>query len=150
MKQQSNAPRENYFQQNIAKYGENFLRSKSAKDIQKDAKRRLFKDMVYGNINYDEYGKFFTDPQFIDNLIVIANTLYLEHLVTGNALMQFAGMYNNPVASQLSVRNLNVALVFNSLMTRISEVKANNYDIKSLVQIVSDTAMYRNDFSELY
>lgn len=149
MKFNNNAPRENYFQQNIAKFGQNFIRSKSVKDIQKDAKRRLFKDMVYGNIDYDEYGIYFTDPQFIDNLIVVAHTLQEEHAVIANGLRLMAGT-GNAIASQLYVRHSNVAYVFSVIEYNLGMVKANNYDIRYLVNIVPATIQCRNDFSEIY
>lgn len=143
-------PRENYFQINIAKYGENFIHIKSPKDIQKDAKRKLFKDMVFANINYDEYGKYFTDPEFLENLIAVSYSLHREHSTIAYALKSLWATTADPVTEQLANRHWSIAIVFYEIYHELSLVKSQNYDIKYLLYIANNTAQYRNEFSEIY
>ena len=143
--------RENYFQVNIKRYGENFIHTKSPKNLQFDAKKRLFKEMVYGNINYDEFGKYYTDPQFLDNLIAIATALFNEHVVIATALGEFAVNHgNNPVAAQLQMIHSDTASVFEILISQFNAVKMTGYNIQYLMNIVTLCMQYRQNFSELY
>ena len=80
--------RKNYFETNIQKYGEDFLDYKRAEDIQKDSKF-IFKDIVYGNINYEKYGTYFTDTRFIEQLIIKSEIEAKKHEIKLEALNQY-------------------------------------------------------------
>ena len=150
MADNNNRQRENYFQSNIAKYGENFIHNKTPKMLQFDAKNRLFKEMVNGFINYDEFGVYFTDPEYLDNLIAIANALNAEHAVISRACIEYSAAHGDVTASQLAARHNSAAIVFGTIAGALSQVKQSGYNIQSLMYIVTATAPYRRDFSELY
>ena len=50
--------RENYFEMNLRDHDENFINNRSTQDLQRDAKKRIFKDMIYGSIDYEVYSVF--------------------------------------------------------------------------------------------
>ena len=62
----------NYFSQSIEKMGENFLAQKTTDMIRRDAKNRIFKDIVNGSIDYTKYGRYFMDSRFLNQLISTA------------------------------------------------------------------------------
>lgn len=148
--QNKNNQRDNYFQSNIAKYGEDFIHQKPPRMLQFDAKKRLFKDMVFGNINYDEFGKYFTDPEYVDNLIAVATTMQQEHAITSMALGEFSAMHGDNTATILARRHANVAGIFGSIVQQLTNVKQSGYNIQSLMYIVTMTAPFKQDFSEFY
>lgn len=77
--------RNNYFSDNIKNYGENFLQSFDAKKLRSDA-RRIISDIAFGNIDFDEYGIYFSDPVLINALIDVAHTKLVIHGTSYNAL----------------------------------------------------------------
>ena len=81
--------RTNYFEMNIQKKGEDFLDAKSIDEIQRDAKKRIFQDMAFGNIDYEKYGRYFMEPRFLEQLIVTAFDEMENHRVKYTALKAF-------------------------------------------------------------
>lgn len=71
----------NYIQNMIKQYGENWIVALKPEDIQRNAKR-IFKEMIKNQIDYQKEGNYFLDAKLIDNLIIAArnelevNTLY--------------------------------------------------------------------------
>lgn len=148
--QGNNKGRDNYFQASIKKYGPNFHHSKTLQMLQYDAKHRLFREMVEGKINYDEFGIYFTDPQYLDILIAQAQSLFHEHDVISNALLMFYDQIGGPIPQQLGNRHRNVANVFFVITQQLNAVKATNYNIQYLTSIAGSCAGWAKDFKELY
>jgi hypothetical protein len=143
--------RENYFSINIARFGDNFVAQRSAQDIQKDAKRRIFKDMVYGNIDYDLYGKYFTDINFIENLITVATIESEKHTVEYQALYMFDMSYpGNSIVNLLTRQHANVAFVLGQILQVLQMVKYDNMNIRYLTDLAVNCANFRKDFGEFY
>ena len=82
-------PRQNYFDQKIRQYGEDFLMSLTPNTIQNDAKRRIFKEMIQGHIDYSTYGKYFIDTKFFENLLVAAWNELQNNTIIRDALIEF-------------------------------------------------------------
>lgn len=80
--------RNNYFSDNIQRNGEGFLQQYDARKLRSDA-NRVFKDIAYGNIDFDKYWMYFTEPTFINALIDVANTKKMIHTTSYMALDQF-------------------------------------------------------------
>ena len=146
--------RENYFETNIRDVGENFLRSRSAQDIQKDAKKRIFKDMIYGNIDYAVYGTYFQDPNFVDNLITVAHAESIKHTVEANALWQYHISTGDAVALQLYTQHYNVSYILQWIYYDLEMVKNTNYDISYLTAFTSQIGNIgqqgKKDYAEFY
>ena len=83
--------RNNYFSDNIQRNGEGFLQQYDARKLRSDA-NRVFKDIAYGNIDFDKYWMYFTEPMFINALIDVANTKRIIHTTSFMALEQFTQM----------------------------------------------------------
>ena len=81
----NNKKRSNYFSDNIERFGEGFLQRFDAKKLRSDA-RRVFSDIAFGNIDFDKYWSYFTEPMFINALIDAANTKLMIHGVSYNAI----------------------------------------------------------------
>ena len=81
----NNKKRGNYFSDNIERFGEGFLQRFDAKKLRSDAKR-VFSDIAFGNIDFDKYWSYFTEPMFINALIDAANTKLMIHGVSYNAI----------------------------------------------------------------
>lgn len=145
--------RESYFEMNVRDYGEGFLRSRSAQDIQKDAKKRIFKDMIYNNIDYAKYGIYFQDPNFIDNLLTVAVTEFQKHAIEAEALKQYHFSTQDPIAYQLYIQHYNVSYIFNVIRYDLEYVKAHDYDIAMLTvfpQHIAQVSTAKKDYTEFY
>lgn len=144
----------NYFSINIQKFGDNFIAQKSAQDIQRDAKKKIFKDMVFGNIDYDVYGQYFTDPNFLDNLITVAMIEKDVHEVTGQALYNFsmtnAADPRASIASQKCIQHQHTGYVLGILLGAFLTIKNTNMNISCLPGITTAVYPYKRDFSEFY
>lgn len=64
--------RDNYFSKNIRQYSENFLEGKDLNTLLRDAKI-IFRDIAYGNIDYQRYFPYFQNPQLLNALVSAAN-----------------------------------------------------------------------------
>lgn len=73
--------RENYFQQNIQRSGQDFLETMPLDKMKLDAVK-VFRELARGNIDIDVYGKYFFNPRFIEALISTAETKYNFHLIS--------------------------------------------------------------------
>lgn len=84
-----------FFENYIQRYGENFLQCiiepASIAKIKKDIPR-LIKDIAYGNVDINKYGKYFT-PQFNRWLIEVVDEEYLERMITLSALNLYCTTY---------------------------------------------------------
>ena len=61
----------NYIGTIVKQYGDQWIATQRPEDIQRSAKR-IFRDMVKGTVDFQQYGHFFLDAKFLDNLIVVA------------------------------------------------------------------------------
>lgn len=141
----------NYFSINAQKFGDNFIAQKSAQDIQRDAKKKLFKDMVFGNIDYSVYGQYFTDATFLDNLITVAKNERDVHLVESDALKQYDLTHpGGTIAQTKAVQHWNTALALDYIYQQLINTKASNMNIQYLTGIAMAVHAWKRDFSEFY
>lgn len=148
-----NVKRENYFELNLKDHDENFINNRSAQDLQRDAKKRIFKDMIYGSIDYEVYGKFFTDPNFVGILINTANIEAQKHTVTAEALRSYHLSTKDVIALALFSQHQNCAYVLQCIAYDLEMVRMNNYDIKYLLDLqiqIATAPNARKDYSEFY
>ncbi len=144
----------NYFTINKQKFGDDFIKRKSAQDIQRDAKKKIFKDMVFGNIDYDVDGMYYTDANFLDNLITTALTERDVHQVTAFALYDFAMFKGGdplaPIAGQKSGSHQQTANALQCLLNTFVYIKDHDMDISCLPGVTLAVAPYRKAFAEFY
>lgn len=69
-----------YIQMMVNQNGDEWILALRPEDIQRSTKR-IVKDMVRGIVDYQEHGKFFLDPKFMENLIIgVSNELEINTL----------------------------------------------------------------------
>lgn len=135
--------RMNYFENNIQKFGEDFLDFKKAEEIQRDCKI-IFKDMVFGNIDYEKHGMYFMEPRFLEQLIIQSEIEAKNHDLKYRALHEFSLNHDDVYATQLSSIESNMAWIMGTIYKQLLLVKYNNYDISFLTYLPSLLRDYRN------
>ena len=141
----------NYFSINAQKFGDNFVAQKSAQDIQRDAKKKLFKDMVFGNIDYDVYGQYFTDATFLDNLITVAMNERDIHFIEAEALNQYDLTHpGGTIAPVKAVQHREAMLALDYIFQSLVNVKNSGMNIMYLTGITTAVHAWKRSFSEFY
>ena len=137
--------KQNYFDQTIRQYGDDFIMCLTPDNIQRSAKKRIFREMIQGHIDYSVYGKYFQDPKFLENLLIAAwdelkvNTLLL------NALTEYD--YNHPGDNYTITqkgRYTRLVYVYNVLYTALNNVKYYGYNVGYLSSLSSVLYQDRN------
>lgn len=119
--------RDNYFTRNVQQFGDDFLVQKTAQDLQRDAKNRIFKDMVYGNIDYTVFGKYYLDGRFLNQLIVTAEEELVIHQVYREALQYYdINVPGNIKVRDILMKEINVEAVLNSMVSTLHLVRDTN------------------------
>lgn len=143
--------RQSYFDQAVRDLGENFLSFKDVTTIQRDAKKRIFKDMAFGNINYEKYGIYFMDPRFIDNLIIAAEDEMTNHMYKAQSLYMF-DMANPGIQKVIALQAFEARLwsAFTIIWQHMSYIKNTNYsDISQLPNLTFAISQYAQDIASL-
>lgn len=89
----------NYFEQQINRYGDNFLIYKNPAELQMDA-IKVFRDLVRGKIDVREYQEYFSNPQFLESCILSASQKFALHNISYNGvnmLVQTMQSQNIPI-----------------------------------------------------
>lgn len=133
----NNGKQNNYFTNMIQKYNGNadFVLFLKPEQIQKSAKEKIFRDMVRGNIDYAQFGFYYQNSKFLENLIVAANDELINAQVISNALL-FFDTYNPGDLNVARIRTKQQMLVniFSCIYTRLMQVKMSG-DIGFLTDI---------------
>ena len=81
-----------YIDNMVKQYGEDWVSLMKPEDIQRSTKR-LVRDMVKGNVDYEKHGKYFFDPKFLENVLIsVTNELEISSLHY-NALVFYKSYY---------------------------------------------------------
>lgn len=133
----NNNKQNNYFTTMISRYNGNqdFIPFLKPEQIQKSAKERIFREMARGQIDYSQFGSYYLDAKFLENLIVAANDEMINANVISTALYfydtQFPGDYT---VSRIRARQENLKMIYYIIYTRLCNVKFTN-DIGYLTDI---------------
>ena len=108
--------KQSYIEQMISIYGDNWITGVNPEGIQKMAKR-VFKEMIKGQIDYEKHGQYFLDPKFLDNLIIAAsNELEINNLLM-NALSYYRdGLSSNPDMKAIAYLAANGPIINSELL----------------------------------
>ena len=113
----------NYIQNMIKQFGENWIVALKPEDIQRSGKR-IFKEMVKNQIDYQKEGNYFLDAKFLDNLIISArneleiNTLYYNAVAF---YMQYHPMEPNISVQLTHLQSL--CYIYKTILDKLSMVK---------------------------
>lgn len=127
----------NYFSSMIKRFDGNvdFVSLITPEMIQKSAKERIFREMSKGQIKYEEYGNYFLDPKFLDNLIVAANDELNNNATVCKALEYFDLTFPGDQSVYINrVRYSCLLNIYSIIFQRLSMVKATG-NIGSLTDI---------------
>lgn len=139
------AGKNSWIDDQINRFGEDFIIRMNPETIQRQAKQRLFRDMVRGNIDYDKHGKYFADSKFLENLIIAA----FNELQSNDAVLRALTFYDryvpgDSIISQCIIRHHALCCIYKSILDRLNAVKYNDYNIGYLTDISMVLRGYRN------
>lgn len=122
----------------------NFLVYLKPEQIQRYAKERIFREMVRGQIDYTEYGQYFTDSKFLENLIIAASDELISNSTIRDALVYY-DTYNPGIQNVITERakKENLVFVFNILLNRLTSAKMSG-NIGVLTDIQYVLGSYKN------
>ena len=136
--------RPNYFQQNIQKFGENFLGQKNSNDMQLDA-IRVFRDIARGNIDVEEEGKYFLHPQFLESCIVAAFSKLSLHSINFNGVNLLVSQgANDETTMSILEYDRRCAEAYTIIYNQLNNIR-NTGDVNYLTVMVNNLKNYRNN-----
>ena len=143
MAQQQN----NYFTNMIRRYNSpDIIPMLKPEQIQKSAKDRIFKEMIRGQIDYAEFGKYFLDSKFIENLIIAADNELKNNTVVYSALTEYDFNHpGDPLVVHNRTKHYNLLSIYSILLDRLSNTKFSG-DVGYLIDISAVLNNYRNQF----
>lgn len=140
-----------YFDMNIQKSGDGFLLNKSVTEIQKDARKRIFKDMVFGNIDYAKYGSYFMNARFLEQLIIVSEEEMEKHGLLHQGARLLDIMYpGTPKVPQLMIVESKLFTTFYHINYYLKCVRDFGYDISFLPELTMKIYEFRNEFGNNY
>ena len=144
--QENNKRGINYFDSMERRYQDapNFVIYLKPEQIQRSAKERIFREMVKGNVDYSEHGRYFQDEKFLENVLTAARDELSNNITIRNALV-FQDTHMPGIESVIALRARYEILcyVFNILVSKLEMVKLTD-DIGHLVDIPYILSGYRN------
>jgi len=137
----------NYFTSMISKYNGNqdFITYQKPEQIQQSAKTRIFREIVKGQIDFAQYGQYFLNPKFMENVIIAANDCLVEYSTIYQALEFYD--YNMPGSMdvlRLKTKYGFLIQIFQVLLNKFGEVKitSNIGILTDIKYILKDHAKY--------
>lgn len=135
--------RKNYIQNMIAQYGENWIVALKPEDIQRSAKR-IFREMIRGQIDYQKEGKYFLDLKFTDNLIIAADNELEINTLYYNSVFIYRQYYPNDPLAGIQLTHLQaLCYIYKIIHDKLSCVKQ-TANIGWLSDVSSVLFNYRN------
>jgi hypothetical protein len=131
----------NYIDNMIRQYGENWIVALRPEDIQRSSKR-LIKDMVRGNIDYEKYGQYFLDAKFLENLLIAVTNDYEVNSLHYNAMYMYQQMYPSTPSAYIN-HDYALYVIYGTIMTKLNQVKSTQ-NVGWLADISAVLYHYRN------
>jgi hypothetical protein len=135
--------RVNYFESMQKQFGDNWIITQNPDSIQRSAKR-IVKEMVHGNIDYQKYGNYFLDPKFMENLIIACRNELEVNTLLYTAVYHYA--QQEPLYPNINIE-LNhlqaLCYVYNVITQKLDYVKLYS-NVGYLADIASLLYTYRH------
>lgn len=137
------AAKNNYFKQNIDKFGDEFVSQIPPDQIQGQAKR-IVKELIKGEIEFEKYGKYFLDLKFLENLILGITNELNENSVCYSAIV-FYRTYcpNTPNITIIENKLYGLCTIYQTILSRLQAIKSTQ-NIGCLSDISALLYNYRN------
>lgn len=122
---QNNNQQNNYFTNMARRFNrEDFIVLLKPEQIQRSAKERIFREMVRGQIDYAQFGQYYLDPKFLENLIIAADNELKNNIACATAL----GFYDLTYPGDaLIIHNKskfdNLTVVYTCILQRLQSLK---------------------------
>ena len=143
----------NYFKMNEQQFGPDFMKRKTALDIQKDAKK-IFIDMTFANIDLEKDVYYFLDPNFLHSLLQVAKDNYEYHAFTLAGMQQLIMQSGaNQIESAFIAvmdRHRFVAEAYMIIISHITNILNNQGAKINLCNLVNALQLYRGAFSDMF
>lgn len=132
-----------YIQMMVNQNGDQWILALRPEDIQHSTKR-IVKDMVKGTINYEQYGKYFLDLKFLENLIIgVSNELEINTLNYNSCIFYYQAFPNTPNLG-VHISHLEaVGYVYSIILEKLNAVKTTG-NVGYLTDISGLLFNYRN------
>ena len=115
----------NYFKQNIDKFNTpEFISLITPEQIQRQAKR-IVKELVKGDIDFELYGQYFLDMKFMENLIIGISNELDDYLLYSNAVTFYKMYY--PTTPNISIKEnrlQSICYVYQVILAKLNAVKS--------------------------
>ena len=137
------AAKNNFFKQNLDKYGDGFINIITPDQIQNQAKR-IVKELIKGEIELEIYGQYFLDLKFLDNFILGVTSEYDESSLYLAAVSLYRSTY--PQTPNISLREYKLqclCYIYGVILNKLQQVKQTQ-NIGSLVDISALLYNYKN------
>jgi hypothetical protein len=131
----------NYIDNMIRQYGENWIVALRPEDIQRSSKR-LIKDMVRGNIDYEKYGQYFLDAKFLENLLIAVSNDFEVNSLHYNAMRIYQQMYPTTPTAYIN-HDYALTQIYGTIMNKLAQVKSTQ-NVGYLADIGALLYQYRN------
>lgn len=136
----------NYFTQNIQKFGKDFLLYKNAKELEQES-NKIFRELARGRVDLEKHGHYFLNQQFLESCIVNAYNKYTYHNISFTGINYF--VINQPGAGQ----DMNIITVLEQhrrsaeayciILQTLNTIKS-TYDYSYLYGLYDKLKNYRN------
>lgn len=135
--------RNGYIDNMVKQYGEDWIVALKPDDIQK-ATKRIVKDMVRGNLDYEKNGKYFYDPKFLENVIIAVDNELEICSLHYNALVFYQLYFPQTPFINIHINNdLILYTIYNTIYNKLLMFRQSG-DLGIMVDIPSILYQYRN------
>ena len=113
----------NYIQMMVVQRGSDWITTIRPEEIQNSTKR-IVKDMVKGNIEYEKYGSVFLDPKFMENLLIgVSNELESNTFNYKGCQMLYSAFPGTPNLAQHVNHLERLVYIYNTIKYKLETVK---------------------------
>lgn len=133
----------NYIKQMQNTYGENWIVALKPEDIQR-AGRRIVKEIVKGDYDYQESGNYFLDLKFLDNIIISVQNDLDMYTLYYNAVSFYKQYY--PTIPNIGIQQNHLGTlcyIYSTILNRLQMVK-NSENIGWMADVSGLLYSYRN------
>lgn len=133
----------NYITNMMRQFGDNWIVALKPEDIQRSGKR-ISKEMVKGQFDYEQVGKYFLDGKFLENLIISINNELEINTLYYNAISFYKSYYPNiPNIGAIENHLQSLCYIYSVIGSKLSCVKQSG-NIGYLHDISALLYSYRN------
>lgn len=140
----------NYFQDMEQRYnnnGDSWIVGQTPQDIQKSARKRIFREMVNGIYDYEKVGKYFLDPKILENITLAASNEMQTYTLLYNAVGYYRQAFPSYPNIGLELSHItNMLYIYTVIYNKLVQLKGTQ-NIAVLIDVAPMLYPYRNDIN---